>query len=72
MVSAHNCTQICEVFCEAARKIGNNSKTLLNKAKSGNCCRPSPMRFNAKQRAGRQESEKLEDIGITYQKKKLY
>lgn len=27
------------------------------------------MRFNAKQRAGRQESEKLEDIGITYQKK---
>lgn len=28
------------------------------------------MRFNAKQRAGRQESEKLEDIGITHQKKK--
>lgn len=27
------------------------------------------MRINAKQKAGRQESEKLEDIGITYQRK---
>lgn len=43
-------------------------KTLYFQPISGTIFRPSPMRLDAKQRAGRQESEKLEDIGITYQK----
>lgn len=41
-------------------------KSLYFQPISGTIFRPSPMRFTAKQRAGRQE--KLEDIGITYQK----
>ncbi len=47
----------------------DKSKNSTFLAESGNFFKPSPMRLNAKQRAGGQESEKLEDKGITCQKK---